>query len=83
MSAKVLLIDDDRSVTHLVRRALADTGLEVLAASDADTGINLFRERSSEIFACVLDILLPGDSGLDAFRRFHELDDGFSDPDEP
>lgn len=73
MSA-ILLVDDDRAVIQVVTRGLAKAGIRVLSAINADEGIGLLSSRSSEVDACLLDILLPGGSGLDAFRRIHAMD---------
>ncbi len=37
--AKVLVIDDDRAVRHIVRQALDGMGYEILEAASADDGI--------------------------------------------
>ena len=73
MSA-VLLIDDDRTVIHLATRGLAKAGIDVVSASSAEEGVRLLSERGVDVDACLLDILLPGGCGLDAFKTIHALD---------
>lgn len=67
-----LIIDDDRSVLHLVQRSLEKLEIQVLSASSADEGLRLVTERRPDVV--LLDILMPRMSGLDVFRKIHELD---------
>ncbi len=68
----LLVIDDDRSVAHLVTRAVADIDVEVLTAANASTGLELVRERKPDVV--LLDIGLPEVSGLELFQRIHDED---------
>ena len=68
----ILVIDDDRSVQHLVTQALKPLKAEVLTASSADEGLERIREQSPEVV--LLDILLPETSGLELYRRVYDLD---------
>jgi len=68
----VLIIDDDRSVLHLVQRSLEKLEIEVLSAASADEGLRIVAERHPDVV--LLDILMPRMSGLDVFRKIHEMD---------
>ncbi|WP_437227478.1 sigma-54-dependent transcriptional regulator [Planctomicrobium sp. SH661] len=68
----VLIIDDDRSILHMVQRSLEKLEVEVLSASSADEGLKLVEERHPDVV--LLDILMPRMSGLDVFKKIHELD---------
>jgi nitrogen regulation protein NR(I) len=70
----VLLVDDDRAVIHMATRGLAKAGIDVISASDAEEAVQVLSARGAEVDACLLDILLPGSSGLDAVKRIHALD---------
>lgn len=70
--ASVLVIDDDRSVGEMVRRSLEKIGLTVFTAINADVGIKSIRSESPEVV--LLDIVLPGTSGLDVFQQIREID---------
>ncbi len=67
----VLVVDDDRTVTHLVERALVDSA-SVLTARTAEEGLNQVRSARPDVV--LLDIMLPGASGLDVFHRIQEVD---------
>ncbi len=70
----ILVIDDDRTVVHMISRALGDEDTEVVSASDATKGLEILAERKPRIDVCLLDIMLPDISGLEAFEEFHRLD---------
>lgn len=70
--AKILVVDDDRAVRHLVQRAFTDTDITVIEAATADEGLKMLRTEQPGVV--LLDIMLPEISGLEAFRKFHALD---------
>lgn len=69
---RILVIDDDRSVRHLITRAFEDTDVDVLPAATAEEGVRLLGEATMD--AVLLDILLPETSGLDLFEHIRRLD---------
>jgi nitrogen regulation protein NR(I) len=68
----LLVIDDDRSVVHVFRRGFQNTDVEVLSASSAAEGLELFGRCHPDVV--ILDILLPDQSGLDTFQQIHKRD---------
>jgi two-component system, OmpR family, response regulator CpxR len=64
---KILVIDDDVELCELVSEYLAREGFEVEAAHNGDKGLE--RALSGEHALIVLDIMLPGMTGLDVLRR--------------
>ena len=68
----VLVIDDDRSVLHMIGAAFKDSDVQVLTASNAREGEAAVREKRPDVV--LLDIMLPETSGLEAFRRIRNLD---------
>jgi DNA-binding NtrC family response regulator len=70
--SRILVIDDDRSVRHLITKAFEDTDVEVLPAASAEEGMRLLSESQSD--AVLLDILLPETSGLDVFEKIRSTD---------
>ncbi|MFD9433133.1 response regulator transcription factor [Streptomyces sp. NPDC060002] len=69
---RVLLIEDDRAVRDGVALALRRQGHEVAAAETGEDGLD--RVRSFRPDVVVLDLMLPGMTGLDVCRRMRELD---------
>ncbi len=69
---RVLIIEDDRAVRDGVRLALRRQGHEVAAAATGEDGLEQLRSFRPE--AVVLDLMLPGMSGLEVCRRIRVHD---------
>jgi DNA-binding response OmpR family regulator len=61
--ATVLVCDDQPVLRELVRAALADGDYEIFEATDAGESLRLAREIRPAVV--ILDLVLPGRSGLD------------------
>ena len=67
MSDLVMVIEDEKGIRDLVRYNLERAGFRVSAFADGDQGLeHLFTTRHS---AVVLDLMLPGRSGLEVLRE--------------
>lgn len=71
--ADILVVDDDRRITSMLRRALRAEGYEVRIANDGSEGLARVRERQPDLI--VLDLLMPGIDGLAVCRRLREESD--------
>lgn len=72
-SRTILLVDDDAPFRSRLVRALSDRGLVVTAAGSYDEAMTLARADTPEL--ALVDLRLPGRSGLDVVRGLKELDD--------
>ncbi len=71
--ATVLVIDDDRSVVHLIENAFRGSpDVSVVAAANAEQGMQRLREGAVDVL--LLDVMLPDFSGLEAYRQIREID---------
>lgn len=68
---KILIIEDDRSITNLMRVLLSAQGYEVLEAKNANIGITLALSYQPEII--VLDLGLPDMDGIDLISQIRHL----------
>ena len=66
--AKVLVVDDDENMRSLVEQRLQQAGHRVLGAGSADEALQLVAERGMPDVV-VLDVLMPGLSGLELLSR--------------
>lgn len=67
MSARVLVVEDDATVAEVVCAYLAREGFEHRLASDGRTAAQLWQQWQPNVV--VLDLMLPGVSGLELLRR--------------
>ena len=67
MSCRILLVEDEPSVSLTVSDLLAGEGYEVETAADGNTG--LARASGERFDIIVLDVMLPGMNGLDVCRE--------------
>jgi len=64
---KILLADDDRVLTHLLSTRLRTRGVEVVVAHDSMQAVMTAMRSPAD--AIVLDIQMPGGTGIEALRR--------------
>ncbi len=70
MAARVLIADDDAVVRDVVRRYLERDGLEVRVAGDGNEALRVL--GSERIDVAVLDVMMPGPSGLSLCRTLRQ-----------
>jgi len=68
--ANILMIDDDRELGGMVTDYLAADGLDVDVRHTGEKGIEAFRAGSYDLL--ILDIMMPGLSGLDVLRKVRQ-----------
>jgi DNA-binding response OmpR family regulator len=70
---RIVVVDDEEPILKTVRYALEQEGFEVHTAGDAAGGAFLAEEVKPDLL--ILDIMLPGKSGLDLAREIRETSD--------
>jgi len=63
---RILLIEDEESISEPLAAALEREGFDVLVAATAAEGRKLFRERAPDLV--LLDVMLPDGDGKDVLR---------------
>ncbi len=66
--ARILIIDDEKSVLDIIRKVLEMAGYKVEEATDGKQGIELYRNKPADLV--ITDILM---SGKDGFAVIQEL----------
>ena len=69
-SDKILLVEDEADLARLFELALAREGLRVRRVRDADTALDIFRRWRPDLV--LLDVVLPGMSGLDFLEMLRQ-----------
>ena len=65
--ATVLVVDDEPNIREVVGRYLQRDGHTVVLAADGEAALRLYREHRPDLV--VLDLMLPGVTGLEVCRR--------------
>ena len=67
MQRRILIIEDDKDIAHLVELHLKDAGHGVTVANDGNAGLELALSKHFDMI--ILDLLLPGIDGIEICKR--------------
>lgn len=68
---KVLVIDDDPALLHVLKTSLEQEGHSVFSATNGNDGLSLAYERRPDVV--ILDVMMPQLSGWTTCRRLRDL----------
>jgi two-component system response regulator RegA len=69
----ILVVDDDETLRGRLARAFEDRGFDVAVAASFDEAVERAREDSPEM--AVVDLRMPGRSGLEVVRELKRIDE--------
>jgi DNA-binding response OmpR family regulator len=64
---RILVVDDDPRLLHIVAMYLGIEGYEVMTAENGDDGLAKLQDRPPDLV--ILDIMMPGMDGIETCRR--------------
>jgi two-component system cell cycle response regulator len=67
MSRRVLVVDDDPRLLHIVAMYLGIEGYDVTVAADGAAGLTEIEKQTPDLI--ILDIMMPGIDGIETCRR--------------
>jgi PAS domain S-box-containing protein len=67
--ARILIVDDEKSIRRTLGQFLRDDGHEAIEAEDADAALQCLQEAEFDVV--VTDIILPRLTGVELLRRIH------------
>lgn len=70
---KILIIEDDQSISELQKDYLEVAGFEVEVCSNGLEGLEVLRQKNYDLL--ILDIMLPGMDGLEILRKIKDEKD--------
>ncbi|MFO7534133.1 MAG: CHASE domain-containing protein [Kiritimatiellia bacterium] len=69
-SGFVLIVDDEEIIRSLCKAFVMSCGYRTLLAQDGEEALRIFREKSGEILAVILDLTMPR---MDGCAAYHEM----------
>jgi PAS domain S-box-containing protein len=75
-TATILLVDDEEIVRGMAKMLLSRHGFKVLVAANGIEAIDLFKRHPADIAAIVIDLSMPGMSGVEALRELRKIRPG-------
>jgi CheY-like chemotaxis protein len=72
---RILVVEDEPALRSQLREQLVAKGYSVDVAADGETGLHLGREYPMDL--AIVDLGLPGLSGLELIRQLRSLQRGF------
>lgn len=76
--AKILVVDDDTPIRSLVRDILEFEDHDVVEAADAGQALDRIETESPDVI--LLDVMMPGTSGIDMLQQLRGIEDYESIP---
>jgi PAS domain S-box-containing protein len=70
----LLVVDDENAVRISAEGMLKLCGYSVLTADSGQAGIDVYKDRGEDIALVLLDVSMPGKSGIDAMREIRAID---------
>ncbi|AQL56474.1 response regulator transcription factor [Abyssicoccus albus] len=70
MNHKILVVDDEESISTLLKYNLIQAGYEVVTAFDGEEALNVVKQENPSLI--VLDIMLPKIDGVEVCRTIRE-----------
>lgn len=68
---RLLVVEDDEDILQLLTFTLESAGFDVMSASDGRSGLEIATREQPELV--ILDLMLPGMSGLDVCKELKRL----------
>jgi len=66
---KILYIEDDAFTAKMVRVKFQKSGIDVVVATDGESGLEMMRKGEFSFIFLLLDLLLPGIDGYEVLKR--------------
>jgi CheY-like chemotaxis protein len=72
----ILLIDDEEMIISVGQELLTELGYKVLIAQSGLEAIEIYRQKYQDIDLVIMDMIMPGMGGGEAYDRLKEINPG-------
>ncbi len=72
--AVVMIVDDEEIIRNMIQNFLVNYGYQVIVASEGSEAVEKFKQAEGRVGIVVQDMVLPGASGLEIFKKLREID---------
>jgi len=70
MTAKVLIIDDEKDIRIVLKEIFERADFDVAVAADSNEGMDLLRKNPADLV--VIDVIMPGKDGVTAAKEIRK-----------
>jgi len=70
----VLVVDDEPRVLEFLEKGLTRLGYQVISAENGNQACAIYSKQREEINCVLLDLIMPGMSGLEVYGRLRDID---------
>ena len=71
--SKILVVDDDREILHIIQSSFAQEECEILTAMSAEKAFEVIEKQNPQLV--FLDIHLPGIDGIEALKWIKQMNE--------
>jgi DNA-binding response OmpR family regulator len=71
-SETLLVAEDNEMLRNMTKETLESAGYRVIVAEDGKAAVALFREHRAHIALLILDLMMPGKRGLEAYEEIRK-----------
>jgi two-component system KDP operon response regulator KdpE len=68
---RILVVDDERQITRVLRTSLQSSGYEVSVAKDGEEGLEMFKTLAPDLV--ITDLAMPGMGGIELTRAIRQM----------
>lgn len=72
MKDRILLVEDDSTLSMIVSETLQRDGFEVMTAGDGEDGLEMFTRHGADLI--IADVMMPRMDGFEMGRRIRQID---------
>ncbi len=73
-SETIMIAEDDREVSRMIKTVLEEFGYTVIEATDGDEALEKFAQNRDKLQLLILDVVMPRKNGREVFEEIRKLE---------